>query len=242
MHLIREMPWWYYTTRPTNLAFHDLTLGKVMPQATASLLGLNLKFIPKPEHTTSSLDLLKTTERLERDLHRKIYFAGAEEKKEDQDKEKSKLYLPSDWRPDSLQVPRFIDDRIAKFAKALGMAFKRKKVPSNLLPFQQTILDSLRQNHGIVIANSDKGLGPVAIELHRYIQDALIHLMDKNTYEILSEAEAMEAVESLRTQIRDWLREYEEVLNADEWLYIDHHLETNEDPYGYFYLLYKIAR
>jgi hypothetical protein len=51
-YLLRNMSVWYYFARPTNLAFHDLTPGKVMPSALKSLLGLSMKFIPTPKFTT----------------------------------------------------------------------------------------------------------------------------------------------------------------------------------------------
>ena len=41
-------------------------------------------------------------------------------------------------------------------------------------------------------ALADKGLGSVAIELERYIQDALKHLLDKDTYEVVPEEQALE--------------------------------------------------
>jgi len=46
-HILGQTPWEHYVSRPSNLAFHDLTQGKIMPPATSSLLGLGLKFIPK---------------------------------------------------------------------------------------------------------------------------------------------------------------------------------------------------
>jgi hypothetical protein len=52
--------------------------------------------------------------------------------------------------------------------------------------------------------NTDKGLGPCAIELHPYIRDALIHLEDKETYTVLSESEAMEETNRVRKEIKDW--------------------------------------
>jgi len=67
----------------------------------------------------------------------------------------------------------------------MAKEFNRRTTASNLLPYQEENIDHLRHNHGIVIANSDKGLGPCAIKLEKYIQDALVHLMDEKTYVIL---------------------------------------------------------
>ena len=85
----------------------------------------------------------------------------------------------------------------------MAKKFNRRKAASSLFPYQEEILDHLRQNHGIVIANSNKGLGPCAVELERYIQDALVHLLDRKTYIILSEEEALNEAERLGEEIRD---------------------------------------
>ena len=53
-----------------------------------------------------------------------------------------------------------------------------------------------------MIANSNKGLGSCAIELGRYIKDAMVHLLDVKTYQILLEEEALNEVEKLRADIK----------------------------------------
>ena len=208
-----------------------------MPPAVASLLGLNLKFIPKPDYTTSTREIWEGLDRLERDLHLKIFFAGGE------DKERSKLYVPnSEWRPDIEDIPRWLDNKWARFAKSIAHKFVRRHVRSNLLPFQRKLLEDLRRNHDVIIANTDKGLGPCAIELNRYILDALVHLLDESTYQILTEEEAQEAATKLREEIEDWLEEYESILEESDHTYILWNLLENKDPFGYFYLLYKIHK
>ena len=176
-------------------------------------------------------------DRLERNLHLKIYFGDSE-----MDEKDTSLIIPSEWRPKPQDIPQWIDTRMAKFNMALKAIFVRRRVPSNLLPFQLNILDDLRANDGIVIANTDKGLGPCAIELERYIRDALIHLKNEDVYEILSEEEAMASVEDLKQEIEEWLDEYENVIDKDAHHYISKHLLDNKDPFGYFYLLYKIHK
>ena len=75
-----------------------------MPPATSSLLGLNLKFIPKPNYTTSTREIWEALDRLERDLHIKIFFAGSE------DNEQPPLYVPnSEWRPDIEDIPHWLE-------------------------------------------------------------------------------------------------------------------------------------
>ena len=244
--LVRDTEWMSYHSRPSNLKFHDLTDGKTMGQAISSLLGLNLKFIVKPHYTTSHTVVNEGLDRLEIDVHRKVYFGDDEEALPFYDDgEPPPLYVPSGWRPNCSDIPQWVNDRLARFSKAILNKFKQRKVKSNLLPFQRQQLAALRQNQSIVIANTDKGLGPCAIELHRYIRDALIHLEDKETYTVLSESEAMEETNRVRKEIKDWLIEFggkDGCLLPDDERYIQHHLDNNEDPFGYFYLLYKIHK
>jgi hypothetical protein len=98
---------------PSNLAFHDLTPGKVAPSNARLLLGMGPKFIKTPKFTTSCI--LPNLYRHERDFHLKVYFAGS-----DLDRDKiSKLYVNSEWRPDWHQIPGWVDYRLSKFFNRL---------------------------------------------------------------------------------------------------------------------------
>ena len=44
--ILTNMEKWFYFFQPTNLAFHDLTIGKVSPKALQSVLGLRVNFCP----------------------------------------------------------------------------------------------------------------------------------------------------------------------------------------------------
>ena len=61
---------------------------------------------------------------------------------------------------------------------------------SNLLPVQNRLLAWLKHHESWIIANTDKNLGPCAIELAQYIMDALTHLNNESVYKHLTEAEA----------------------------------------------------
>ena len=90
---------------------------------------------------------------------------------------------------------------------------------------------------------ANKNLGPVAVLLERYIRDGLQHLQDSSTYVILSEAEALEEDLQLRKDIEAWLSEWREVLTYEHWAYIRSKLgETADEPFGYFYLMYKLHK
>ena len=59
----------------SNLAFHDLTTGDILPPMANTLLGLGLKFIPTPKINTSPDEQSTTLNRFERDFSLKIFFA-----------------------------------------------------------------------------------------------------------------------------------------------------------------------
>jgi len=60
----------------TNLAFHDLTTGNILPPMANTLLGLGLKFIPTPKVNTSPEEQDTTLLRFEQDFSLKVFFAG----------------------------------------------------------------------------------------------------------------------------------------------------------------------
>jgi len=234
--VLGETPPESYFSTPSNLAFHDLTAGNQVPPATKTILGLSTKFIPTPKYTSSRDIAWSAFERFERDVCLKYHFAG-----EDNDWVKTKLYVKSTWRPPLPGVD--VDSRLAKFEQSLLKLFRRRKGKSNLTPFQEKLLSTLQANDTIVYALSDKGLGPVAIELDRYIKDGLKHLLDANTYTLLSEEQALEEAKQLRTDIYEWTVEFRSVLSDKTVEYLRMKLkETSDDPFGYFYLLYKLHK
>ena len=46
--ILTAMEKWFYFCRPNNLAFHNLTIGKVAPKALQLLLLLGVNFYPTP--------------------------------------------------------------------------------------------------------------------------------------------------------------------------------------------------
>lgn len=101
-----------YFLKAMNTAFHDLTTGKSLPLATASLLGLSLKFILTPCCAPSATDLAPSFDYIERDIGLKTVFAG-----QDQETEIPKLRAKSPWRPPL--PPRKVDNRVHNFLKGL---------------------------------------------------------------------------------------------------------------------------
>ena len=68
---------WFYFCQPTNLAFHDLTIGKVSPNSLQSLLAVGVNLSPTPLHPM--LNIGKSMERFDRDLYIQSVFAGSED-------------------------------------------------------------------------------------------------------------------------------------------------------------------
>jgi len=95
----------------------------------------------------------------------------------------------------------------------------------------------------VVFALADKNLGSVAVSLARYIKDGLIHLQDASTYVILPEHEALQEGLQLQEDILSWLSKYRDDLSFEHWAYIKSKLnDTADEPFGYFYLLYKLHK
>ncbi len=222
---------------PSNLAFHDLTPGKVAPSNARLLLGMGPKFIKTPKFTTNCI--LPSLYRHERDFHLKVYFAGS-----DLDRDKiSKLYVNSEWRPDWHQIPGWVDYRLSKFFNRLKERFKRRRAASNLLPIQDRTLDELLEQSDLLFPLADKNLGWCAVHYDDYVKDGLIHLTNEEIYCQLSEEEAWLKIDSIREEIEEWLDEFEDDITDHEAKYIRAHMGANSlSPFGQFYIMYKIHK
>jgi hypothetical protein len=156
-----------YFYHSTNKTFHDLTNGRSMPAAATSILGMGMKFIPTPQWTPHPDVVNESIDRFECDLGLKVFFAGDE----DITKTPEKLRVKSTWR--APLPPRRVDLRICKFARAVKHILTRRRGRPNLTKFQRGVLGKIRDNHDVIIAHADKGLGPVGVETSKYIRWAL---------------------------------------------------------------------
>lgn len=205
-----------------------------MPRGTKSILGLSHKFIPVPHHTPYDIDAYLS--RFERDVHLKVWFA-----QNPLDNKPPKLYVKSEWRPPSIPVE--VDRRLYAFFRSIRSLFRKKKGRNNLLPFQQKLMAKLRRQAKFMIAKTDKGLGPCAIEYTRYIQDVLVHLADPGTYQTLTRAAAEAEARRICRDIYSWTFKYRKSLDEHETKYIRKKTDDSaEDPFGYFYLMYKVHK
>ncbi|KAL7548430.1 hypothetical protein ACHAWF_011720, partial [Thalassiosira exigua] len=136
-----------------------------------------------------------------------------------------------------------IECRLARFQKKFRRLFQRRKARSNLRPLELNTLNDLRADDSTIIANSDKGLGPVGVKIARYIRDGLKHLTNSRTYKILTETEALEDARNLSREIFDWTVRWRRTISKSKLDFICKKLEeAEEDPFGYFYLLYKLHK
>ena len=67
----------HYFTRLSNLDFHDLTQGQVVPHITKTILGLSRKIIPTKQYTTNAEESEKPQFNFRRDAYLKSFFAGS---------------------------------------------------------------------------------------------------------------------------------------------------------------------
>ncbi|KAL3780396.1 hypothetical protein ACHAWO_009110 [Cyclotella atomus] len=162
---------------PTNMAFHDLTPGKIVPTNAKTLLGLgsNLSSLPptRPARVICSAPLTDS------DFKLRVFFGGAM----DRDVHNSKLFVKSDWTPTDGEVPGWVFARVSKFFCRVRNKFNKKRTISNLLPFQQRLMNQLINDNNLLFPDTDKGLGPCAVIYNQYVQDVLRHLSNKDVYQ-----------------------------------------------------------
>jgi hypothetical protein len=122
------------------------------------------KFIVTPKFTTG--DIRAPRSRFRRDFFLKVFFAGC-----DLEFNKSKLYVDSTWTPEDYEIPCWAHDRLDNFLSNVSALFQKKKATSNLLPFQQEMMDKLCDYPELIFPDTDKGLGPCAVEFNQYVED-----------------------------------------------------------------------
>ena len=150
---------WFCFCRPTNLAFHDLTIGKVAPRALQSLLGLGVNFCPTLLRPT--LNIEKSMQRFERDLHIHSVFDGSEDLLP---LSNPKIYVWSKWTPPAWDISLALKRRLWTFRTALKPRFRSHLVHHNLLPHQRQTIGYIKSNPSRMVVQTDKGLGPGAIK------------------------------------------------------------------------------
>jgi hypothetical protein len=227
------MPAWYYFTRPTNLACHNLCTIKQPPLNFRSLLGLGLNFCPRPRYT--NFNITKETSRFTTDIYTKAFMA-------DKDKAPPRLHLRSGWTPPLHLVNNSLQRRTGVFLMRTKRLFQKRKVRSNLLPHQRFLLRELRNNKDFVIIQADKNLGPCILERDIYIKKALSdHLLDTNTYQQLTAIQRQDKIIDLKFKLQNFIETYEQKLDKVDIKFLQRS-SVVQDPLPKFYLTAKVHK
>ena len=249
-NVLRNVPTTLLLTNPSNAAYHNLCDATTdLPTTLRSLLGLGLNFCVKPESTPPLQP--EFFDRFTKDYCRKIHFAADDQanakKFPDQPEwHKPPFWLPSEWQaplPD--QVPE-LNHRLCDFETSLRRMFKKKSVPSNLLPSQSAALNWLQLHPEIIVCNTDKNLGPALMEVAKYIAHAhRDHLRDPHTYRRLNAQEVIAKRTDIISQIDSFLTIHSASLSAadsTDGVASDYIREHTKDGLSYMYLMPKIHK
>ena len=232
---------WFYFSRPTHIAFHDLTTTIKPPKNIRSLLGLGTKFCPTPRHTNYKID--ETLSRLDRDLQVKQWMIGYANNNDDNSEYNPKMYIRSKWTPPHWELQKELSKRCASFSTAVSTIFTKRKGRTNLLPYQHHLLRTLQQQSELVIVSCDKNLGPAIIERTTLIRRALDdHLLDTTTYRSITKAQADSKYNTIKKQLESFIKKYKKTFNDGERKFLRTKLKENEDPYPVFYLTMKVHK
>jgi hypothetical protein len=201
------------------------------------LLGLSLKFCPKPKETTHNLD--NGVYRFNRSAKLKHFFGT---RKPPPDFE-PRTHVESNWEPRDTQCNMDYTDRISDFTNTMVRLFKRRPVSSNLLRHQRHLLKTIRDSDTFVICQADKNLGPCIVEKQDYKKAAFHdHLNDTRTYQHLSPEEAKTAIATVTQQITQLISKNRALIGKTDLRFLRHGLSHVKDPYNKLYLTYKVHK
>ena len=231
--MLSQMPAWYYYTRPTNTSCHNLCTTYQPPSNFQALLGLGLTFCPRPRYT--NFNIIDKLDRFRRDLYTYSFMAQ-------QSNPIPRLFLRSTWEPPPHLINASLKRRTNNFSNELKKNFVKRKVRSNMLPYQRSILATLRQKKDFVVFPADKNLGPCILERETYIHRALHdHLLDTTTYQQLNKNEAEDKVHYLKNMVALFLERYNKKLPKSDIKYLKRSLVVL-DPFAKFYITAKIHK
>ena len=198
---LRNLPMTTYFNNINNLTFHNLCTHHKPPPGTRHLLGLGHKFIPQRAFPTPLPQ--STFQEFKRNVRLRYTFAGLDS--DPLTKNDKKIYIKSVWIPEPGNEN--LEQRLTNFQKQVLKTTKQNQTnitrPTyNLSRVQHQTLHSLKNDSKIVILLADKNLGPVIMERETYIKRVLSnHLLDKNTYEQLTDNMAKHKLNELQEQL-----------------------------------------
>jgi hypothetical protein len=235
--VIRQLPCWFYFSRPSNTACHDMTTSHKPPPIFRSLLGLGLNFCPTPRFTQPRI-MQANLQRFKKDLFTKVFFAG------EKSLPPAKLFIRSEWEPDDADIPLELRRRLAMFRRKAVSLFRlrRARVP-NLMPSQHAVLKALQESPHTLVTRSDKNLGPAVVERTDYIKAALNdHLYDRSTYQQVSPAHAQFDIGKIRAKVEKFISDFKKVLTKQDHTFLLRSLEDVKDPFPHFYITWKLHK
>ena len=91
-----------------------------------------------------------------------------------------------------------------------------------------------------MVVQTDKDLGPGAIDPPEYLQfEIKDHLEKSQTYQRLSPAAAEYCATLVQKLLEKWMKSYLDVLSKEERKFLCTNLRSNEERWGFLYLLFK---
>ena len=94
-----------------------------------------------------------------------------------------------------------------------------------------------------MVVQTDKGIKQVEIYPKEYLRFSIKdHLGDAWTYQRLSPAAAAYHATSVRKLLDKWTKTYLDVLSKEKRKLLHTDLRSNEDPWGFFYILFKVHK
>ena len=240
--VLKTMSPLHYHTRPTHLAFHDLTTYIKPPPNLKSLLGLGLKFVPTPNKSNNYPHIRShSLDRLERSLHLKFFFAGRNLQESNYN---PRIYISSGWTPPNFTWPGAqLNPRLKDLAARMKQLFRPRPGITNLLPHQSRALEQLQNNPNLLVVPTDKNLGPAIIERDRYIALMMSdHLNNVSIYSLMSPARQNTWISLTKDRIKNWITKHKKLLSKSDKTSLRTHLRNNTKPFGRFYGTLKVHK
>jgi hypothetical protein len=221
------------------MACHNLCEHRIPPPKLQSLLGLGLNFCLHPFTSTPRATINESIARFRRDINVKFFFSGSQD-----DWDPTELFIRSEWEPDRDNLPADFRSRVSYFLRHLQQSFyRRRRGPSNLLPYPQYLLRALRECEDLIVVPYDNNLGPAIMERLQCIHRILLqdHLCDESTYLRLLEQDAFTAIANVRSKIEALLADEQSAFSESDRTFLYRSIEV-ESPFAEFYALIKIHK
>ena len=199
------------------MACHNLTPFKDPVPSYSKLLGLGLTFCPRPRFTSGKKDVKTIMARLRKDIYTKCHYASLNPEPFDQ----KMLYVRSTKMPPLRTIPIELKARLQAFENELKKLFHRRRSPSNLLGCQRLALKRIKTHSNLIVAKTDKNLGPALIERETFIQRAFNdHLHDIQTYKPLTAYQAEHEASVAAKKVTNFLRNRQKHITASDRKFI----------------------